>query len=137
MQDQKSKKRKAVLFFVMLASVSIFAQSSLGLKPPPFETPEFHTTLKVPDLALDQSPFFYKKSIFYPDLRPEPFKAPVLNDMLTAFYHINNAIPGTMPFFCRIENQLERSAKFPVKFRLGEVEWVDRLENKKDWELGN
>lgn len=32
--------------------------------------------------------------------------------------------------FCKIEVQLEKAARMPVKFRLGEVQYVERLEGK-------
>lgn len=35
-----------------------------------------------------------------------------------------------LAFFCRIEVQMERTFKFPVKFRLGEVQYVERMEGK-------
>jgi len=35
-----------------------------------------------------------------------------------------------LAFFCRIEVQLENTVKFPVKFRLGSVDYVDYLEGK-------
>jgi hypothetical protein len=36
----------------------------------------------------------------------------------------------TLPFFCKLEVKLERAVKIPVKFRLGDVQYVDRLEGK-------
>ena len=46
--------------------------------------------------------------------------------MLYAFDHL--------AFFCKIEVQLEKATKFPVKFRLGDVQYVDKLEGKiRDW----
>lgn len=35
-----------------------------------------------------------------------------------------------LAFFCKIEVQLENAVKFPVKFRLGSVDYVDYLEGK-------
>lgn len=35
-----------------------------------------------------------------------------------------------LAFFCRIEVQMEQLFKMPVKFRLGEVEYVERMEGK-------
>lgn len=35
-----------------------------------------------------------------------------------------------MPFFCHIEHNLAKTSGFPVKFRLGDVNYVDKLENK-------
>jgi hypothetical protein len=54
-----------------------------------------------------------------------------LNRMLLAA----DPLPGAyryedLAFFCRIEVQMERAFKFPVKFRLGEVQYVERMEGK-------
>ncbi len=38
-----------------------------------------------------------------------------------------------LAFFCKIEVELEKAAKIPVKFRLGSVPYVDRLEGKIDY----
>lgn len=35
-----------------------------------------------------------------------------------------------LAFFCRLEVQMEQLFKFPVKFRLGEVQYVERKEGK-------
>jgi len=35
-----------------------------------------------------------------------------------------------LAFFCKVEVKLEKAAKFPVKFRLGDVNYVDQLEGK-------
>ena len=37
-----------------------------------------------------------------------------------------------LAFFCKIEVQLEKSIKMPIKFRLGSVDYVDYLEKKRD-----
>ena len=35
-----------------------------------------------------------------------------------------------LAFFCKMEVQMEKSAKVPIKFRLGDVQHVDYLEKK-------
>ena len=37
-----------------------------------------------------------------------------------------------LAFFCKVEVQLEKRTKIPVKFRLGDVRYVDWLEGKID-----
>lgn len=37
---------------------------------------------------------------------------------------------NNLPALCRLEWKLEKAAGFPVKFRLGEVQYVDWLEGK-------
>ncbi|MEM8585200.1 MAG: hypothetical protein AAGF87_13060 [Bacteroidota bacterium] len=88
----------------------------------------------------------------------EPFNTPASNKSSTTegSYHnlgyvqfispILGAYPGSEPsspsllipkdhlaFFCRIELHLEKAANIPIKFRLGSVDYVDRLEGKRDW----
>ncbi|MDW8228812.1 MAG: hypothetical protein RMJ33_03140 [Saprospiraceae bacterium] len=38
-----------------------------------------------------------------------------------------------MPFFCRMEHRLEQRMPLPLKFRLGDVPYVDKLEGKRRW----
>ena len=38
----------------------------------------------------------------------------------------------TLPFFCKIEHDFGQKNRLPIKFRLGSVEYVDRLEGKKN-----
>ncbi len=36
----------------------------------------------------------------------------------------------TLPFFCKIEYKMGFNQKLPIKFRLGDVQYVDQLEGK-------
>lgn len=36
----------------------------------------------------------------------------------------------TLPFFCKIEYKMGLNQKVPIKFRLGDVQYVDQLEGK-------
>ena len=43
-----------------------------------------------------------------------------------------------LAFFCRLEVKMEKAAKLPVKFRLGDVQQVDMLEGKYEgWRYGH
>lgn len=35
-----------------------------------------------------------------------------------------------LAFFCRLEVKMEKAAKFPIKVRLGEVQYVEKMEGK-------
>jgi hypothetical protein len=42
-----------------------------------------------------------------------------------------------LAFFCRLEVQMEKATKIPVRFRLGDVQQVDYLEGKYEgWRYG-
>jgi len=41
--------------------------------------------------------------------------------------------PESLPFFCRVEHDCGKKLPFAFKFRLGSVEYVDRLEGKSIW----
>lgn len=38
-----------------------------------------------------------------------------------------------LAFFCKLEVELEKTSQFPVKFRLGDVDYVDYLEGKNNY----
>jgi len=63
---------------------------------------------------------------------------PSLNSILQSDFNIqNNSVPSIysykdLAFFCRMEVKIEKSAKVPFKFRLGDVRYVDYLEQKID-----
>jgi len=41
--------------------------------------------------------------------------------------------PDALPLFCKIEHRMGRRMAVPLKFRLGSVEYVDRLEYPGRW----
>ena len=56
---------------------------------------------------------------------------------LPALLRQRQAIPSIysyrdLAFFCKLEVQLERRTNIPIKFRLGDVLYVDYLEGKRD-----
>ena len=38
----------------------------------------------------------------------------------------------TLPFFCKIEYKMSLQKKLPLKFRLGDVQYVDEMERKRN-----
>ena len=48
---------------------------------------------------------------------------------LTAIERFGSKVKHTA-FFCRMEDQMSKSARLPVKIRLGEVNYTEKLEGK-------
>ncbi len=44
--------------------------------------------------------------------------------------YFNNFNPNNLPIFCKIEHQIEKSSKIGFRFRLGDLNYVNMLENK-------
>ena len=63
---------------------------------------------------------------------------PVLYTKICALKYpiVQNQIPGNfyakqLPFFCNKELQVQKAVGIPIKFRVGSVEYCDKLEGKK------
>jgi hypothetical protein len=55
-------------------------------------------------------------------------KGPAMPDKsLIAAAHPDWFSVEKLPFFCKIEEKMTRNLKFPVKFRLGEVQYVEQV----------
>lgn len=64
-----------------------------------------------------------------------PSSIPIPADRKSALPPPQCALPPkwsaeSLPFFCKIEHNWAKTNHIPVKFRLGSVEYVDRLEGK-------
>lgn len=60
------------------------------------------------------------------------FKPAYINTKLSAPLLPKNYYVNCLPFFCKKEWQIEKAIKFPLKFRIGSVEYCDKLEGKKN-----
>ena len=61
---------------------------------------------------------------------------PYANISLLKYPLVQNQIPGNfyakqLPFFCSKELQVQKAVGIPIKFRVGSVEYCDKLEGKK------
>ncbi|NND06702.1 MAG: hypothetical protein HKN87_10010 [Saprospiraceae bacterium] len=86
-----------------------------------------HGQMKVHDAKYEQLLMFQPPSIL---LRSSVIVKPLQKSLVLS--EVNHAEVGLskQPFFCRIEDEIARSAKVNVKFRLGSVQYVDVLEGK-------
>jgi hypothetical protein len=80
------------------------------------------------------------------NLKAPPQYFPIKKEKMNIFKDVNvqsqrvtqsvpRAIPlvfsvETLPFFCKIEYKMGLNKKLPVKFRLGDVQYVDEMEGK-------
>ena len=126
MQAQKKRKMKSLfkLFFV----VCFFNSSSLGaqLSLPACDLSEFSSlSLNVyppffhSGQVLFNKPFLYKND--FPDFGSD--KISIMSVPNVYSYH-------DLAFFCKMEVKIEKAARFPVKLRLGDVNYVNLLEGK-------
>jgi hypothetical protein len=58
------------------------------------------------------------------EFKPLPF---YVKPTVPVIYSYHN-----LAFFCKMEVKLEKAVKMPIKFRLGDVDYVDRLEGKRE-----
>ena len=52
----------------------------------------------------------------------------MMNTPIPSVYNYHN-----LAMFCKLEVQLEHTVKFPIKVRLGEVQYVEKMEGKYDY----
>ncbi|MEL7220217.1 MAG: hypothetical protein AAGJ93_02795 [Bacteroidota bacterium] len=108
-----------------LSTTPIFAQSEASLLPP--NSLLLSSTITVP---VFKKPFLYLESA-----NKQNKQHPDLPSLML------NQLPANMPstycvaelaFFCRLEVQMEKATKIPIRFRLGNVQYVDYLEGKHE-----
>lgn len=109
----------AILAALLLAAPCV-AQVGLSVPPPP-------TVAKINLLGWLGEPLSSYLEQSKPQIREKP--APLLSVLAanTAAYQLPK-----QAFFCRWETKMEKAARVPVKFRLGEVQYTEGLEGKRD-----
>ncbi|MCB9273254.1 MAG: hypothetical protein H6564_04390 [Lewinellaceae bacterium] len=121
-KKRKNKRTRLIAFMLLAAafvgaSPTLFAQSkaqSIGLKVQPDSLLPYDVSFAPVVLALPAT----KSS-------PEKGLGPVALPEMPRAYSYNG-----LGLFCKWEVQLEKAARLPVKFRLGEVQYVERMEGK-------
>lgn len=119
------KKRSSLLTLAWLLLLSTPVLGQLGVRAtaipdvrPPFHRP-FYPLLSDGESLTDFTAPDLRTSMLQPRLTPQAYRM---------------AEPA---FFCRIEARMEKTAGLPVRFRLGDVQYVDYLEGKIDgWRWG-
>ncbi len=134
MKAQKNKRLSIITAaLVLFVAVSLSAQSKIGLQLPAYKAPQF-SFLKLSTLKFDKKiPYQLDPSYQISTYRVHSFNSPLAEDVLKIAGFLENFNHKSMPFFCEIEFQMEQASGFPVKFRLGDVQYVDRLEGKGNY----
>lgn len=102
--------KKLLVLFSFLWCSSLNAQVGL--------LPENH-------IALPEIPALTLASLQVPTLLPAHADQIQASQPVPLVYSYND-----LAFFCKVEVKLEKVVQFPVKFRLGSVDYVDYLEGK-------
>lgn len=128
--------KKARKSFLTLVCFLIFynINAQIASKSIPELRQEMSTSFSnIPPFQYSKTPIFQHSNIlfniYHLPLNLSPYKPISL--------YTNSNIPNLhryehLPIFCKIEVKMEQAAKFPIKVRLGDVEYVDRLEGKRN-----
>lgn len=113
---------KKLIISVVLLLITLTANAQISGKSIP--------ELRREATAAYSSPFIpaFQNSIF-PLHQSSNFKLNIFysKPSVPIVYSYNN-----LAFFCKVEVKLEKAVNFPIKFRLGDVDYVDRLEGKRE-----
>jgi hypothetical protein len=111
---------KIYVLFVMGICCSTKLKGQIGLRIP--ENAISQTSSSPPQYKT----YFYKKNTYVIDNQyVNNTKQTKIAKQLPSVFAVDK-----MPFFCKIEYKMGLNKKLPLKFRLGDVQYVDELEGK-------
>jgi hypothetical protein len=117
---------KKILCFILFISTTTLLSAQLSSS---FNNKRHLSQLKE-SLQKDQTIFYFTPQIQHLDW--QQFGNQTSTHLKTAQQKMPLAYAyKDLAFFCKIEVQLEKNVKLPVKFRLGSVDYVDYLEGKR------
>lgn len=124
------KKTKQLFLLVggLTLSITAFAQHAPSR---PWSMPVLRQLLYPSPLFQSKEPAFTTHAAVYPSLNNRPFPMEMSQLLQTSSWSAPRAYQfADLAFFCKVEVQLEKSVGFPVKFRLGDLNYVNYLEGK-------
>ena len=114
--------RKSTLLFLLSGMFSVAGFAQIGVQTAGFSFVEKKPASIVPQVSLNSS----SSTQPIPSI---PNAAADLKNRMTSTKAYNYC--DHLAFFCRIEVKLEKKVDIPLRLRLGTVDYVDRLEQKK------
>lgn len=110
------------LYCLLLFGATNLALGQTNVAISGLSIPELHT--KKPQYSFSRMSVLNWYSI------PSPNRQSLVTQSPNARLELSKDYYQHLGFFCKIEIQMERQAKMPVRFRLGEVGYVNKLEGK-------
>ena len=117
-RGKKMKWSNLSLIPILFCFFPILVFGQLQVKPIPDPPISFLPKSYLPEFT---TPISSNKSSQLLDLR---------YTMLSPIETVNNYCAADLAFFCRLEVKIEKATRFPVFFRLGDVQYVNYLEGK-------
>jgi hypothetical protein len=122
-----------ILFILTFFAIQKAQSQSCGLTVSNMRPPQYFSENKAKNAMNDVD--LYKFKSYHRDsfaLNPfTKFKAPPsVFAPLSFVFSVNN-----LPFFCKLEYKMGVEKQYPLKIRLGDVQYVDELEGKKNGNL--
>lgn len=119
-----------LLFFVLTMLLPSHIKGQVGItikqKREAFDAHSMHQFL--PSLNRKYSEVYNHKTLIKQDNLVKPkTPLPISKSLMSSYHHFS---VDRMPFFCKIEYKMGLNQKLPLKFRLGDVRYVDELEGK-------
>jgi len=107
--------RTGIVIGILLCALTSFGQVGVQLPAQDFAWPNWSARIGSSSIA--------QSSIKAP--------IPTLESMFTTNQNLSTYSYEHLAFFCKIEVDIEKAVKIPVKIRLGSVDYVDYLEGKR------
>ena len=88
---------------------------------------------QITDYQLLKNQFNYQREFKFEKIQLPSIN--ILSQEETTVIALNNQVPKVynydhLAFFCKLEVQIESITKVPIKFRLGDVQYIEKLEGK-------
>jgi hypothetical protein len=117
-----------ILFILTLFAIPKAQSQTCGLTVSSVRVPQYFNEYK-PKNAMDEVDLYRFKSNHRDSFALNPYTkfkvGPSVLTPISFVFSVNN-----LPFFCKLEYKMGVEKQYPLKIRLGDVQYVDQLEGK-------